>query len=163
MDSQETLIDFSLLAQQSHTGLTVFEFAVDNMNNTRILLRGNRYLSYVVESNRDNTETNVYRVDGQAVRTRIALIERGNLLPAKVTLADAAPIRLSRWLQTKALRDLSVALSIEISLCLPLLTTCISTSPATMAAGEINYIWKKNMVDQLRVSPPSILPSRPLY
>ncbi|TCD64189.1 hypothetical protein EIP91_004465 [Steccherinum ochraceum] len=129
MDSQETLIDFSLLAQQSHTGLTVFEFAVDNMNNTRIFLRGNRYLSYVVESNRDNTETNVYRVDGQAVRTRIALIERGNLLPAKITLADAAPIRLSRWLQTRTLRDF----------------------PATMAAGDINYIWKKNMVDQLRM------------
>jgi len=127
MDSQETLIDPALFAQHFYDDLTVLEFSRDSMTNSRISVRGSRYLSYVVESNRDNTTTNVYRVEGRSERIRIASIDRGNLFPDKIILADRDPLRLSKWLKTQALSDF----------------------PARMTIGNTTYIWKKNMVGQL--------------
>ncbi|THH29024.1 hypothetical protein EUX98_g5163 [Antrodiella citrinella] len=126
--SQETLVDPTLLAHQYQDDLTVLEFSSDNMTNTKISVRGKRYLSYVVESNRDNTRTSVYRVEYQSERTLVATIDRGNVFPDKITL-DGATIRLSQWLRTPTLSEF----------------------PAKMHVGGVDYVWKKNLVDQLRM------------
>lgn len=109
MDSQDTLINTAFYyVQQSQDGLTILDFSQDSMSNTRIFIRGRRGLSYDVLSNRDNTTTTVHRVDDCLKNTRIALIERSNLLSDKITFGNGRPMKLSQWLTAKPLTELCV-------------------------------------------------------
>jgi len=126
MDSQVTLVDSSLLRRQNEN--IVLELDVDNTNNTNLLNRGTRRYDYSVRSSKDVSITKVYRhLQDDAEGVLVAVIERGSLMPDKITFADGKSVRVGNWLKSSGLSDF----------------------PATMEVAGEEYVWRKNMVDQL--------------
>lgn len=102
MDSQVTLVD--PIAFQQSLAHTVLRFSVDNVHNTTIFVRGSSTPYYIVESSKHASSTKVTRVGSEP--TVIGLIERSDVLPDKVTLTKASPVRVSTWLKSRRLSNL---------------------------------------------------------
>lgn len=81
----------------------MLEFSADDVHNTTVRVRGERGRLYTVESTRDIGTTKVYRIEANSEPVLIALIERNNIMPDKVTLAGGKAMRIGKFLKSRAL------------------------------------------------------------
>ncbi len=105
MDSQVTLVDLPCVDIPS-AGHFAMDFSVDDVHNSTVRIRGQNL--YTVQSNRDVSITRVYRTDGGFEPTLLALIERKDVVPDRVTIAGSKPMSARKFLKSSTFSRLYV-------------------------------------------------------